>query len=119
MSGSLTCAETQMLVANAVLDSRGTPADDAALDAAGSDYFGMYRVDWSGAEESLIWRDLITRDGETLKLTDDGAPVAERCQADHQRYLFFYNEHFTRARPARRTQGFAHWSMAAICVSTA
>jgi len=82
-----------MLAVMAVLDNRGTPVDDAALDAAGSDYFGRYRVDSSGAEESLIWRDLITRDGETLELTDTGASVAERCRADHPKHRYFYNEY--------------------------
>jgi hypothetical protein len=97
MSGSLTRAETQMLIAMAVLDSRRTSADDAALDAVSSDYFGMYRVDWSGAEESLIRRDLITREGETLELADTGAPVAERSRADHPKHLYFHNEYFARA----------------------
>ena len=86
-----------MLAVMALLDSRGTPVDEAALDAAGSDYFGMYRVDWSGAEESLIRSDLLLREGEVLRLTGDGASVAERCRADHPKHLYFYNEYFTRA----------------------
>jgi SAM-dependent methyltransferase len=57
----------------------------------------MYRVDWSGAEESLIQSDLLTREGAVLRLTGDGASIAERCRADHPKHLYFYNGYFTRA----------------------
>ena len=100
-SSDLTCAETQMLAVMAHLHGRGTPADDAAHDAVGCDYFGRYRVDWSGAEESLVRRELITRGDETLMLTDDGTSVAERCRANQPKHRYFYDEYFTLAESSK------------------
>jgi SAM-dependent methyltransferase len=92
-----TQAETQVLVVVSFLEQRSASTDTAAAEAFGGDYFGMYRVDWGDAVVALMDRGLLSRDGERLRLTSTGAPVAEHCRAAHPKALYFYNEYFTRA----------------------
>ena len=93
----LTTAETQLLVALAMLEGAGRATDTDALAAYGLDHFGMYLADWAGAHEALIAQGLVERREDGYALTPEGKVVADRLRAAHPRHLYFYNEYFTRA----------------------
>jgi ubiquinone/menaquinone biosynthesis C-methylase UbiE len=97
----LTDAEQQVLIAAAVLVERGQALDHHSLQVFAPDYFGMYRVDWSGAVEDLVARRLLQPSDVGYRLSVDGEALAASLRKENPRHLYFYNEFFTRAVTSR------------------
>ncbi len=77
------------------------PTDPQALDAiqtTGDAYFGIYRLDWSGAAAELQAQGFAGLQSDRLSLTPAGAVRAAELRQAHPRYLYAYNEFFHRAR---------------------
>jgi ubiquinone/menaquinone biosynthesis C-methylase UbiE len=96
-----TPAEQQILALLDFLEKRQRPRDLHAIQDSSEAYFGMYRLDWTGAMEKLIGRGYLHLEEGQLHLTDAGRPLAARLRLQHPKHRYFYDEFFSRAASSR------------------
>lgn len=90
-------AEQQVLTVLAFLTERRMPRPREDVIAWGPRYFGMFKVDWTGAVDALVGRGWLAYQAGELVLTPAGQPLADELSLHNPKYLFFYNEFYARA----------------------
>lgn len=90
-------AEQQVLIVIAFLAKRRAPRPREDVTGWGPRYFGMFQVDWTGAVDRLLARGLLALNAGQLVLTPAGQPAADELCLQNPKYLYFYNEFYTRA----------------------
>ncbi|MFH2056319.1 MAG: class I SAM-dependent methyltransferase [bacterium] len=83
MSETLSEAERQLLITAYELGRRQRPATDERLAKMGAGLFDEKLVDWEGASDSLVKRDLLQREDQVFSLTPSGWELAEKLDKEY------------------------------------